>query len=311
MPEMKISLVIPIRNESESIRKLIESIEIQTLPPDEIIIVDGGSVDDTRQIVKSLIDGKARYKLIETEDATPGRGRNIGIEQAKNEWIALTDAGIFLDENWLKNLAATLAENPSADLVYGNFEPSINSLFEKCAAITYVPSRKKDSIRGNFIASSLMKKSLWEKVDGFPDFRAAEDLTFMEEVIKNNFHTVTAPKALVHWQIQSDLLSTFHKFVLYSKHNVIAAREWDWHYGLLKQYLFLLPFLILAIWHSYWWWLVIVLWIIARVIKRISSNYYQFGLTPLYNPIQFFTIVIIIISIDIATLIGWIQAKIK
>jgi len=309
MPAEKVSLIIPIRNESESIEKLIKSIEAQTLLPDEVIIVDGGSIDDTIKIFNTLVGGNERYRLIETENATPGRGRNIGIENARNEWIALTDAGIVLDKDWLKNLVAVVDANPSLEMIYGNFEPLMNSSFEKCAVFTYVQSKKKNAIREKFIASSLLKKSVWERVGGFPDFRAAEDLIFMETVAENNIKTGTAPEALLYWQVPPDLLSIFRKFALYSKHNVINSRLWDWHYGLLRQYLILLPVIILSIFHSCWWLIVILFWIIARVMKRVLANYYQFGLSPIYNPIRFFTIVAIIITIDIATLVGWIQAK--
>ena len=55
----------------------------------------------------------------------------------------------------------------------------------------------RDTIRSNFIASTLLKKELWAKAGGFPDWRAAEDLIFMENVNKSGAVSTTAPDAMV------------------------------------------------------------------------------------------------------------------
>src|SRR5262245_52096305 len=91
---IKTSLVIPVKNEEESLARLFSSIACQTLPPDEIIIVDGGSTDHTVDKVKAEALQNNRIRIIEAGEATPGRGRNLGIASASNDWIALTDAGI-------------------------------------------------------------------------------------------------------------------------------------------------------------------------------------------------------------------------
>src|SRR5207244_861116 len=91
---MQISLVIPVRNEEQSLPLLVESIRAQTRPPDEIILVDGGSTDGTVALAGALTAADPRFRVIEAGDATPGRGRNVGIAAARHDWIALTDAGI-------------------------------------------------------------------------------------------------------------------------------------------------------------------------------------------------------------------------
>ena len=82
MQIQKVSLVVPVRNEAESIEKLIGSIARQTFPLDEVILVDGGSTDATVDIVEQLAKGDPALKLIKVDRATPGKGRNIGIEAA-------------------------------------------------------------------------------------------------------------------------------------------------------------------------------------------------------------------------------------
>lgn len=53
--QMKISVVVPVRDEENSIRELLESLLAQTRPPDEIVVTDGGSKDRTRDIIREFV----------------------------------------------------------------------------------------------------------------------------------------------------------------------------------------------------------------------------------------------------------------
>lgn len=305
---LKVSLVIPIKNETDSLFALIASINKQTFAPAEIVLVDGGSTDGTVELAEKLTRDDLRYRVIEAGKASPGRGRNIGVENAQNHWIAFTDAGIRLSDDWLEKLVKAVNKNPEPDIIYGAYSPMLNTTFEKCAALAYVPGKPRNQIRGKFIASCLLKKKVWETVGGFPDRRAAEDLMFMEAAEKHGFNVAYAPEAMVYWYLRPDLISTFQKFVLYSKHNVWAGRQWDWHYGILKQYLLVSPFIILAFLHDWWWLSVVAGWLCARTIKRILPHRHEYGLSPLYNPVYFFSVMFLILTIDFATFTGWVQA---
>ena len=269
-------------------------------------MVDGGSTDKTVEIAEKIAARRTEFKLIKTPQASPGKGRNIGTENARFEWIAFTDAGIILENDWLEKIVEKAAED--IDIVYGNYAPIINSYFEKIAVLVYVTAQTADGIRGKSIASYLMRKEVWTAVGGFPDLRAAEDLMFMEAAEKLNFKFAFAPDALIHWQLRPNLSSTFRKFVLYSKHNVWASRQWDWHYGVLKQYLVLIPFLFLALFHSWWWLAVILLWLFARTAKRSLPHRTAFGLVAIFNPLIFIGAAGLILVVDAATFIGWGQA---
>ena len=84
---MKVSIVIPVRDEEDSIRELLDSLLAQTRPPDEIVITDGGSVDATPQIVEEYIRRGAPVRLIRAGAALPGRGRNLGAAQASRKQV--------------------------------------------------------------------------------------------------------------------------------------------------------------------------------------------------------------------------------
>lgn len=302
-----VSLVIPVFNEARTIASLIEAIQSQTRLPDEVIFVDGGSADQTASLIKELTVGNQRYRLIEAGRAMPGKGRNIGTAAAKYEWIAYTDAGITLDKDWLKHLVEA-AQYDHADIVYGNFSPVIHTVFDKAATIVYVPAQKYTGIRGRVLPSSLWKKTVWESLEGFPDWRATEDLIFMDKAEKAGYKIAETSKAMMYWQLRPDFSSTFQKFDLYSKYNVWAGRQAYWHYGVAKQYLFLLPFIFLSIFHHWLWLLAVPAWLIARTIKRSYAHRLEFGAKPFKNPLLFLLVMMLIVTIDAATFSGWIKA---
>jgi len=91
-----ISVIIPAYNAEQCISHAIDSVLAQTLAPDEIIVVDDGSTDNTAKIIKQY-GSKVRY--IYQENSSCGGARNTGIRAARYEWVALQDA----DDEWLAN----------------------------------------------------------------------------------------------------------------------------------------------------------------------------------------------------------------
>ena len=92
-PEL-VSVIIPTYNRSKLVTRAVESALQQTYPNCEIIVVDDGSTDDTREILGSYKD---RIKYIYQENSGQGVARNTGIRAARGKWIAFLDS----DDIWL------------------------------------------------------------------------------------------------------------------------------------------------------------------------------------------------------------------
>ncbi len=90
----KISVIIPVFNRSALIRRAVDSVLSQSLPPDEIIVVDDGSTDDTLRILKNY---ERKIKIIAQKNRGVSTARNAGIREAKGDWVALLDS----DDEWL------------------------------------------------------------------------------------------------------------------------------------------------------------------------------------------------------------------
>ncbi|MGA9131533.1 MAG: glycosyltransferase, partial [Candidatus Sulfotelmatobacter sp.] len=301
---LRISLVIPVRDESGTIGELLATIRAQTRPPDEIIFVDGGSTDKTTAHLRAGAGEDARIRLIATEGATPGRGRNVGIAAASYNWIALTDAGIRLEPTWLEHLVAAVDCDPTVAVVFGNYEPIMDTFFESCAATAYVEPPHHTPMglmRGPFIASCLLKRDVWRMAGGFPDVRASEDLIFIERVQSQGAVIAWAPTAMVWWRLRPTLYETFRRFVSYSKHNVWAGRQRYWHYGIARQYVGAVAILALAALQSRWWLAALVVAIVLRIGKTIWRHRHGRRLLWLFNPARFVLVGVILATIDLAT----------
>jgi glycosyltransferase involved in cell wall biosynthesis len=306
-----VSLVVPVRDEAESIGRLLSTIEEQVRRPDEILIVDGGSTDGTLDLARRLTADDDRYRIVEAGPATPGRGRNVGIDAAAHAWVALTDAGIELDRFWLARLVRVVEHDPSVDVVYGSFSPDRSTPFARCAELAYVSPLRSSPVgpvRARSVASCLLRKDAWRRVGGFPDLRAAEDLVFMREVDALGLRVAVAPEARVTWQLQPSVRTTFEKFRSYSMHNVMAGQQQHWHHGLARQYLAGVALIALARVARRSPTPVLAAAAFARVGRTLWRRREGRGILWVVRPDRFLAVGVIMAVVDAATFAGWLDA---
>lgn len=101
---MRIATVIPAWNRADTIGRAIASAIAQTLPPEEIIVVDDGSDDETRDVVSHIAETERRVRLITLESRGGAcKARNAGVAASKADWIAFLDS----DDIWLPSKLET------------------------------------------------------------------------------------------------------------------------------------------------------------------------------------------------------------
>ena len=312
---MKVSVIVPVRDEEDSIRELLDSLLAQTRPPDEIVIADGGSVDATPQIIEEYIRKGAQVRLIRAGAALPGRGRNLGAAQASFEWLAFTDAGIRLANNWLEALTAKAEQDDSIDVVYGFFQPVTDTFFKECAAIAYVPPAVPHDgllIRPRSITSALLRRDAWQAVNGFPEhLRSAEDLVFMDRLEDAGYVSVFEPRAQVFWSLQPTLAATFKRFIVYSRNNIRAGLFRQWQATIVMRYAVLaLLFAAALVVEPAWIWFPIALWLlmlVARAAVSIRRNRICYPASFLRNVARGVMIMPVLAVLDAAAIIGSLQ----
>jgi glycosyltransferase involved in cell wall biosynthesis len=311
----RISVIIPVRNEENSIRPLLDSLLSQTLLPTEIVIADGGSTDSTPEIVLEYFKQGLPVQLVRGGPALPGRGRNLAAAKASCEWLAFTDGGVVPEPNWLESLARGAVTEQHAAVVYGSYEPITSTLFTECAAIAYVPPPvEKDgaSLRPRSIVSALMRRDVWQRVGGFPEhLRSAEDLLFMNRVEGEGFRTVYSPGAVVHWNLQPSLGKTFRRFLAYSISNIQAGLWRRWQSAIFKRYGVLFAMGLSALAFGRWALLLTAaVWLLMLGTRAGSAIWrnrkcYRAGVGR--NVLRLLVIMSILVTLDAAALIGSVQ----
>ncbi len=112
-----VSIILPTCNRAASLPRAIESILRQTYPDYELLVIDDGSTDSTREVVESYPDPRIRYFYNDGPVHGASRARNIGIREARGEYIAFEDS----DDVWLPDKLerqVRYLEETKADVVY-------------------------------------------------------------------------------------------------------------------------------------------------------------------------------------------------
>lgn len=115
---MEVSVVITAYNRAEYLEEAVRSVMRQTFQDFEIIVVDDGSTDNTRELISKLANPKIRY-IYQSNQGT-GAARNTGLRHSRGRFIAILDADdVWLPEKLEMQIKA-FKDNPKAGLVYTN-----------------------------------------------------------------------------------------------------------------------------------------------------------------------------------------------
>lgn len=112
------TVVIPTYNRGDLIAESLDAVLAQTLPPREVIVIDGGSTDDTQKVL-ARYDGRITSKKISERSVQPKR--NLGIGLARMDWIAFCDSDDIWLPSYLEKQAALISAEPGIGISFSNF----------------------------------------------------------------------------------------------------------------------------------------------------------------------------------------------
>ncbi len=307
-----VSVICTVLNEGESIKGLLDSLVAQTRQPDEIIFVDGGSRDNTVDILNSYaVEHSLPLRVIVEPGANISRGRNVAIAEAIGPIIASTDAGVRLDERWLETLLKPFAGDSPPAVVSGFFVPDPHSTFEVAMGVTVLP-RVDDINPDTFLPSSrsiAFLKESWQAAGCYPEWLDyCEDLIFDFRLRDEAGPFAFAPNALVYFRPRSSLGAFYKQYYQYARGDGKADLWRKRHIIRYVTYLVALPLLILlALFVSPWWWLV------GAVVGALGLFYTPYKrlflvwqrLSTLEKMKAFFLVPVIRITGDVAKMVGY------
>jgi len=217
---VRISLVVTVLNEAESIDTLLASIAEQTQAPDEIVVVDGGSSDGTAERVRAWAERGLPVQVHVLPGSNISQGRNAGIARSTGDILAVTDAGVRLVPGWLERLTAPFRSESPPDVVCGFFRSDPATLFELVLGATTLPLVEEIDPQ-RFLPSSrsvAFTRSAWQAVGGYPEWLDyCEDLVFDLALKRAGFRFAWAPEAVAYFRPRRSLRSFFRQYYLYAR----------------------------------------------------------------------------------------------
>ena len=217
LPDSRASAIATVLNERESIERLLSSMGEQTTPPDEVVVVDGGSNDGTPAALE-----RSGVNALSAPGANISRGRNLAIEAARHDVILATDAGVELHPAWAERLRAGL-HGAAADQVAaasGFFVSAPQNTWELALGAATLPDVAEiDPAR--FLPSSrsvAFTRAAWQRAGRYPEWLDyCEDLLFDFGLISAGAAPRFVPRAVVRFRPRSSPERFFHQYFCYAR----------------------------------------------------------------------------------------------
>lgn len=166
----KISIIVPIYNVENYLRKCLDSILNQTYKNIEIILIDDGSKDSSGDICDEYALKSKKIKVIHKENAGLSATRNLGIEISTGDYIAFIDSDDYITEDYCEMLYSALKET-DADIACGAYKVVrtdgsviIDSSIESGLCQSEVVEYKGIEIIKEFLSQKTFKNFVWNKL---------------------------------------------------------------------------------------------------------------------------------------------------
>ena len=124
MDSVKVSLIIPVYNVRDYLRKCLDSVAVQTYKNLEVIIVNDGSTDDSLEIINEYTTKFDNMTCYTIENRGQGGARNFGIQKSTGEYLSFLDSDDFIENTCIEKLVSVAINSGSDIAVCNNYDVS-------------------------------------------------------------------------------------------------------------------------------------------------------------------------------------------
>jgi len=235
-----VSIIVPVFNDEKNIGKLIESLLELEYPKKllEIIIIDNGSKDRTKEIVRQY---SAITLLEENTIQSSYAARNRGIKHSINEILAFTDSDCIVDSQWIKN-AISCINNKKVDLIAGSVVFLKNSnlnLFEIYDSHMYLQQEYNASVGASTTANLVVKSNLFDSLGLFLSVKSGADVRWTSRAVSKGFKLAYCKRAKVFHPTRKRLKEVLKKEIRLFGNSSIFSALIHLHFNEIKGKIFL------------------------------------------------------------------------
>ncbi len=304
-----ISLITTVLNESNGLADWLDGILSQTVLPEEIIIVDGGSKDGTWEM---LVEKSKQNSLLKIWQhfGNISSGRNFATSKAQGEIIVVTDAGCTYDINWFKKIVEPILSGQSSFVAtgFGPWFKSDDNLLTRLIAAATIPAPFEFKI--NWLPSSrsvAFKKELWQKVGGYPEWiPLCEDVVFDLKIFKLSIKAEYLREPLVFWRPRTTLKRYFKQLFGYTRSDGHGKL---WFHRQMTRYVFYSINIIFLYLNGKSVWLLAVVLALAWLdyLRKFWKRWFVYSqkLSLVNKIIGFILLPLVVIYGDLAKMCGW------
>ncbi len=209
-----ISVIVPVYNVEPYLVKCLDSIINQTFKDLEIIIIDDGSTDQCGSICDSYACSDSRIKVFHTENRGISSVRNLGIENARGEYVGFVDSDDWIEPDMYEILLNKAIET-GADIVECGF---IREFSEESREIKYKNKNMTVSEAITCLLNGELFNAVWNKLwkkncignIRFSDSKVFEDILFTSRVFVNSNEVCSIDSVKYHYLQRNSSLSNKH-----------------------------------------------------------------------------------------------------
>ncbi len=212
---IRIAAIMPIYNGRLWVEQAVRSIVTQTVAPDEIIVIDDGSTDESMDLVRAIAAEGVKIRVLTQANAGQSAARNLAISLCTSEWISLIDQDDVWYPNHLEELAEAVREHRGLRLgwVYSDFDDiDVDGRMVNRDFIdhTKVDNPKRDLVKvlaQGFIiqpSATLINREAILEVGGFDErLSGYEDDDLFLRIFRADYDNVFLPYPTSQWRIHA------------------------------------------------------------------------------------------------------------
>lgn len=203
MNEGLVSIIIPVYNDAQYIEQSVNSALNQTYPNKEIIVVDDGSNPETKVILNRL--APQITKLITQENKGQSAARNVGIKEAKGNYILVLDSDDYFDPTFCEKAVAVFERRKEVKIITS----FVNRFIANIIIDVFKPygGDIKQFLSNNQATGSCMfLKSDFKKINGYDELmrKGFEDWEFYIRLLQDGGIAYVIPEPLFNYRLRND-----------------------------------------------------------------------------------------------------------
>lgn len=228
---------MPVRNEGAFLTVSLDALDAQTLPDDafEILIVDGGSTDDTLDIARARAATDPRIRILGGPGVNTPAAMNVGLDAASGEYIAKVDGHGRVNDVFLETALRILDGNPGVGCVGGRIEPVATTTTQRAIEIArfsklgvgsgiYTAPQVVHEI--DTVQCGVYRKTVLEAIGGFDTSMAyGEDEEVNHRVRASGSRIVFDPAMRFNYHVRPTLRALLRQYWNYGRARVRVVRK--------------------------------------------------------------------------------------